>query len=321
MTSITKSFLREFFDDEDDYVRDLFYQTVEDRNEIGKDSLRIILHELHIMQDLIKRRMVNPISFTKPILMHGNRGIIYSNKVNIIRGEAGAHKRQLVETICSVLLSKQGIENSLGFNKNQLDHFQLIYVSTERNIQDQLPFDLQQIVTKVGYTEETLPSNFSFIPLIEISREMRFEVLRTIIRCKHAQPNYHLCIVLDVSSDFIENSNDPEHAIKLISLMKNAVSNSNCTFLCTIRENPRFGPAIGYFESELMNISSTIMQLVYDKRTGLIEVKFLKPCKTDTPASFFCKYREAEKDLTLAEGNEEQKSVSDYMAPEDDMPF
>lgn len=320
MTSFNRSFFSEFFDHEDD-VRDFLYQVPEEElNENGVDSLRIITKELHQMRDVLKSRLAKTISFLKPMLMHGETGLINSNTINIIKGDFGTFTSRVVETICSSLLSERGIETSLGFSKNQLGPFQLLFVSTERNISDELPFDLQQIVTQVS-PDETLPSNFSFIPLKEVSQENRFQVLRTIIRCKQTHPDYHLFIVLDKSSGLMPDSDNPEHTKKLLNLMDFAVNNCDCTFLCVMQENSCGEKTIGHLESELMKVSSTIIQSEHVKNCDaydLIEVKFINPRSNETLACIFYKYRNQARSLLLADPNEGQKpSAEDLSLVED----
>lgn len=262
---------------------------------------------LEIQSDL-KSRMSGSISFSKPILKHGENAIIFPNTINVIQGQAGAHKSRVAETICSAILSKPDIENHLGFSKNILDHLHLLYADTERNLKDQFPYALQQIVTKGGYKKEEPPVNFSFISLIEIERAQRFTVLREFIAYQRSITDYHLLIVLDVTTDCIMDFNKPEHTMQLIDLMNVSVNHSNCTFLCIIHENPGSEKARGHLGTEIMNKSSTVMQAGFvkqdNKATDLIELKFLKTRSTKKPASIYCKYSDTVRGLVLAEASE-----------------
>jgi hypothetical protein len=271
---------------------------------------------LEIQADL-KLRMADNISFSKPILKHGDNAIIFPNTINVIQGQAGVHKSRVAETICSAILAKPDIKNHLGFSKNILDHFHLLYSDTERNLKDQLPYALQQIVTKAGYEKEAPPVNFSFISLMEIDRADRFHILREFIEYQRSITDYHLLIVLDVTTDCIMDFNKPEHTMQLIDLMNVSVNHSNCTFLCIIHENPGSEKARGHLGTEIMNKSSTVIQTGFVKQdnkiTDLIEVKFLKTRNTKRPASIYCKYSEIIKGLVLADASEVSELVNHKM--------
>jgi hypothetical protein len=268
---------------------------------------------LEIQADL-KSRMADSISFSKPILNHGDNAIIFPNTINVIQGQAGVHKSRVAETICSAILSKTDIENPLGFSTDIFDQFHLLYADTERNLKDQFPYALQQIVTKAGFQKETPPANFSFISLLEIDRTSRFDVLREFIEYQRSITDYHLLIVLDVTTDCIMDFNKPEHTMQLIDLMNVSVNNSNCTFLCIIHENPGSEKARGHLGTEIMNKSSTVMQAGFvkqdNKATDLIELKFLKTRNTKRPASIFCKYSDTVKGLVLAGASEISEIVN-----------
>jgi hypothetical protein len=286
----------------------------EDMNEPDKAGPTKNIQRLLEIQADLKNRMADSISFSKPILKHGDNAIVFPNTINVIQGQAGVHKSRVAETICSAILSKPDIENHLGFSRNILDHFHLLYADTERNLKDQFPYALQQIVTKAGYQKETPPANFSFISLLEIDRTNRFDVLREFIEYQRSITDYHLLIVLDVTTDCIMDFNKPEHTMQLIDLMNVSVNHSNCTFLCIIHENPGSEKARGHLGTEIMNKSSTVMQAGFvkqdNKATDLIELKFLKTRSTKKPASIYCKYSDTVKGLILADTSEVSEIVN-----------
>jgi hypothetical protein len=285
--------------------RDVHFNEGEDMNEVDDaEPTKYVVRLLEIEAEL-KAKMATTISFAKPILWHGEIGIIYPNTINVIQGQAGVHKSRLAETICSALLSRTGVENHLGFSKKLLDHFHLLYADTERNLSDQLPYALQQIVTKAGYQKETPPETFSFTSLMEIDREDRFEALKELIANLRSKTNDHLFIVLDVCSDCINDFNQTGDTMKLIDHMIIAVNNNNCTFLCIIHENPGNEKARGHLGTELMNKSTTQLQVSYVKNNNdLIQVKFLKNRSTKKPPSIFCMYSDTVNGLVLADDSE-----------------
>jgi len=295
----------------DNELRTVHIKEGADMNEV---SPSVNIQRLLEIQADLKSRMADSILFSKPILKHGDNAIIFPNTINVIQGQAGVHKSRVAETICSAILAKSDIENHLGFSKNILDHFHLLYADTERNLKDQFPYALQQIVTKAGYKKEDPPANFSFVSLLEIERPERFTVLREFIEYQRSITDYHLLIVLDVTTDCIMDFNKPEHTMQLIDLMNVSVNHSNCTFLCIIHENPGSEKARGHLGTEIMNKSSTVMQAGFvkqdNKATDLIELKFLKTRSTKKPASIYCKYSDTVKGLVLAEASEVSEMVN-----------
>jgi hypothetical protein len=298
----------------DNELRTVHIQDGEDMNEPDNATATKNIQRLLEIQADLKYRMAENISFSRPILKHGENAIVFPNTINVIQGQAGVHKSRVAETICSAILSKPDIENHLGFSKNPLDYFHLLYADTERNLKDQFPYALQQIVTKAGYNKEDPPANFSFISLLEIDRSERFMVLREFIEYQRSITDYHLLIVLDVTTDCIMDFNKPEHTMQLIDLMNRAVNKSNCTFLCIIHENPGSEKARGHLGTEIMNKSSTVMQVGFvkqdSKATDLIELKFLKTRTTKRPASIYCKYSDTLKGLALADASEVSEKVN-----------
>jgi hypothetical protein len=292
----------------DTKLTDVHFSEKHDMNEVDDaEPTKYVVRLLETEAEL-KARMATTISFAKPILWHDEVGIIFPNTINVIQGQAGVHKSRLAETFCSVLLSKTKIQNDLGFNKNLLAYYHVLYVDTERNLNDQLPYSFQQIVIKAGYQIDAIPENFSCISLMNIKRKKRFKALKQYIEYLRSKTDKHLFIVLDVSSDCITDFNNTQDTMKLIDHMNVAVNNSNCTFLCVIHENPRSDKARGHLGTELMNKTTTQIQVEYLKQnntvTALIAVNFLKNRKTKKPPSIFCMYSDTVNGLVLADGIE-----------------
>jgi hypothetical protein len=118
-----------------------------------------------------------------------------------------------------------------------------------------------------------------------------------------------LFIVLDVSTDCIEDFNKTDKSMELIDLMNMAINEHNVIFLCLIHENPKSDKARGHFGTELMNKASTVMQVGFEKDanqndTDIIRVKYLKCRSTARHTPFYIKYNNEDKGLVLAEANE-----------------
>jgi hypothetical protein len=118
-----------------------------------------------------------------------------------------------------------------------------------------------------------------------------------------------LLIVLDVSTDCIEDFNRVDKSMELIDLMNMAINEFDVTFLCIIHENPNSDKARGHFGTEILNKSSTTMQVRFEKDakandTDVIRVKYIKCRSTERHEPFFAKYSQEAKGLVLATPDE-----------------
>ena len=192
-------------------------------------------------QQKLKRRKAGAIKFADPILYQNGNPVFHPNTINVIQGQAGVHKSRLAETICSALIKLPDCDNRLlGFAmSDQVQKYSILYVDTERNLSEQLPFALQSIQLKAGYLKEDHPSEFDFISLLEFDRKQRFDVLNKYL--SHYRTIYSdrpTFIVLDVSTDCIEDFNKSDKSMELIDHMNLAINTHNVVFLCLIYENP-----------------------------------------------------------------------------------
>jgi hypothetical protein len=217
----------------------------------------------------------------------------------------------LAETICAAFLKLHGNQNELlGFSRINFNATHtVVYVDTERNLSEQLPYALQSIQLKAGYNIADHPSNFEYISLLTISRIDRFKVLNEFLNHIKKITDNHLFIVLDVSTDCIEDFNKTDKSMELIDLMNMAINEHNVIFLCLIHENPKSDKARGHFGTELMNKASTVMQVRFEKDanqndTDIIQVKYLKCRSTARHTPFYIKYSNEAKGLVLADASE-----------------
>lgn len=251
------------------------------------------------------------IKFSEPVLQQGENAVIFPHTINVIQGQAGVHKSRLAENICSALIKKNSSENELlGFNRLSYNATHtVVYVDTERNLTEQLPYALQSIQIKAGYDRTEHPNNFEYISLLQINRKDRFKTLNEYL--EHIKKNISnpLFIVLDVSTDCIEDFNKTDKSMELIDLMNMAINEHNVIFLCLIHENPKSDKARGHFGTELMNKASTVMQVGFEKDsnqndTNIIRVKYLKCRSTVRHTPFYFKYCNDAKGLMLADAGE-----------------
>ncbi|AUP81222.1 toprim domain-containing protein [Flavivirga eckloniae] len=247
---------------------------------------------------------------SKPILFQLGKEIIFPNTINIIQGKAGVHKSRLAETICSSLIKKEDCKRRLlqftaGLNKN----LTVCYVDTERNLTEQYPYALQQILNKAGFSKEETPRNFDYISLLEISRAQRFEALREYLELVRLKYTGHTVIVLDVVTDCIKDFNRSDNSMELIDLMNIFINQYDVTFICLIHENPGSADkARGHLGTELFNKSSTAIQIGFEmgkgnKPSDIIALKFLKKRSTKRYDPIHLIYSEEEKGLVLADAN------------------
>lgn len=237
------------------------------------------------------------IEFANPILQQSEFPVFFPRTINLIQGQAGAHKSRLAEIICSALLKAPDCNNDLlGFNKVGESAYKVIYVDTERNLSEQLPYSLQKIQSMAGFRKEDDPSTFDFISLVATSRKDRFSVLVEYLKLtRHKSPNEPLFVVLDVSTDCIEDFNRPDKSLELIDEMNMAINESDIIFLCIIHENPGTSKARGHFGTELLNKATVAMQVSFEKNgsnenTDVVKVKYLKCRTTAKHPPFYVKY-------------------------------
>jgi len=180
------------------------------------------------------------IQFSEPVLRQGEHAVIFPHTINVIQGQAGVHKSRLAETICSALLKKVDCQNQLlNFYRTSFSpSHTVVYVDTERNLAEQLPFALQSIQLKAGYEKQDHPENFEYISLLQISRKDRFSVLNEYLNHIKQTINNPLFIVLDVSTDCIEDFNKTDKSMELIDLMNMSINEHNVIYLALIHENP-----------------------------------------------------------------------------------
>lgn len=271
------------------------------------NDLKIILET----QEKIKILKSKPIRFSESVMSQNNNPVIFPHTINVIQGQAGVHKSRPAEMICSAFLKKANCTNELlGFKHNQFDaNHKVLYVDTERNITEQFPYALQSIQLKAGYSIDEHPLNLDYITLLEISRKNRFAALNDYLNYLKSKTSNPLFIVLDVSTDCIEDFNKTDKSMELIDLMNMAINEHNVIFLCLIHENPKSDKARGHFGTELMNKASTVMQVGFEKDahqndTNIIRVKYLKCRSTARQHPFYRKYCSISKGLVLADSEE-----------------
>ena len=284
-------------------------------NKINKPSE--LLTKIMLTVEKIKKIKERDIQFADPILWQNGNAIIFPHTINVIQGQAGVHKSRLAEFICAAMLKRNGYHDELlGYKRENFDaNYTVVYVDTERNQSEQFPYALQCIQIKAGYEKQDHPHNFKYISLLEIPRKDRFGILDEYLKVLKQETNNPLFIVLDVSTDCIEDFNKTDKSMELIDLMNVAINEHDVVFLCLIHENPKSEKARGHFGTELMNKASTVMQVSYEKDakqndTDLIKIRYLKCRSTARHTPFYAKYSDLHKGLILASNNDIQEVMN-----------
>jgi hypothetical protein len=265
----------------------------------------------------LKAAKKKDIRFSAPILTQNDNAVLFPRTINVIQGQTGAHKSRIAENLCSAMMKRMNCHSELlGFRRTNIDSsYTAVYVDTERNLSEQLPYALQSIQLNAGFEKEEDPYNFEFISLLQVPRKDRFTILNeylTYIRVATQRP---LLIVLDVSTDCIEDFNRVDKSMELIDLMNMAINEFDVTFLCIIHENPNSDKARGHFGTEILNKSSTAMQVRFEKDanandTDILRVKYIKCRSTARHDPFFVKYSTEAKGLILASPDDVKNVVS-----------
>jgi hypothetical protein len=270
-----------------------------------------ILQKLLHTENAIKENKSSKITFSKPILMQNGNPIIFPRTVNTLQGKSGVHKSRFVESICACLLRKnQFIDNNLGLETSETGNIDVVYIDTERNLSEQFPYAIQQILIQAGYRIDENPQRLHYTSLMEFDRPARLEALITYIKHLSETIDRNMVVVLDVTTDCIVNFNDSSESLKLIDFMNQTINRFNVTFICLIHENPgSLDKARGHLGTEINNKSSTVIQIGFEKdkggdNTSLIRLNFLKCRSTKKLESIYMQYSEENKRLELASADD-----------------
>ncbi|TSE04053.1 toprim domain-containing protein [Aquimarina algiphila] len=245
-----------------------------------------------------------------PLLFQKDIGILYPRTINVIQGKAGVHKSRLAETICSALIKKDTCDSDLlSFRKNTQQNVNICYVDTERNLTEQFPYALQQILKKAGYQREDTPDDFDYISLLQVPRKDRFFALTSYIKRVKMMYTGHVIIILDVITDCIQDFNRSGDSMQLIDLMNDSINSEDVTFLALIHENPgSTDKARGHLGTELLNKATTAIQIGFEKDshrrpTDLIILNILKLRGGKRPEPFYMRYCERVNGLVEADAD------------------
>ncbi|MCR9062877.1 MAG: hypothetical protein NXI00_02865 [Cytophagales bacterium] len=237
-------------------------------------NIKTQIEKMYIQRKEILRRSYEKIRFSEPLISKDDLGIIYPNTITTIQGQKGVHKSRVTEAFCARVLDTSNTNEHLGMDLKTKENIFLLYVDSERNHKDQLPYAVQKIRKKAGYRIDEIVPNFDILSLINVARSNRFEALNNHIkRLQEENPKEHIMIVFDVITDCIGSFNDVNQSMLLIDLMNDLINTSNVSFITVIHENPKGDKARGHLGTEIINKSSQVIQISMEGQ--LIKVKFL----------------------------------------------
>jgi hypothetical protein len=186
---------------------------------------------------------------------------------------------------------------------NDESNHSVCYVDSERNLAEQYPYSLQQIILNAGFNITDDITNFDFISLIDISRPERFDSFRQYLDKIREDHKGHIFVILDVLTDLVENFNDPKCSLQLIDLLNSTINSYDITFLGnhsrkSWREASKHVDILG---TELLNKSSTALSINFQRdKSGddqdVIKITFLKNRSSKKIDPVYIKYSSGNED-------------------------
>lgn len=300
----------EFGIDEIERIINVAYKT--QINEQGqqtksKNARRVKRSPENIMEEVekrIKELKSKDIADIQPIIILNGIPLIYPNTLTLIQGKAGSHKSRAAGAIASAIIKAHDCEVSpLGLSTSS-DDLCVLYIDTERNLNQQFPKAIQDIQASACIDKKDDPPNLGYSSLLEIDRLARFEALKTFVEKKRDElgQEKHIILILDVVSDMIGNFNDPVESMKLTDYLNLLINSENITIIAVLHENPgaNTDKARGHLGTELNNKSSTTIQVSLYKE-DIVKLTVKKSRNTKLPEPVYAEYCEKIKGLVLIE--------------------
>lgn len=247
--------------------------------------------------------------FSPPLISRYESGIIGRGTINIIQGAYGSHKSRMAETLAALMLTTTNDTHDpqfMDFERAAIERFCVCYIDTERNQSEELPFAVQQIKLKAGFTLADKPDSFRFTSIKHIERKHRFAAIEAFVGHVRQSTTLHLFTLIDVVTDAIGDFNDSEETMKLFDFLGNLCDKHNATFLLVIHQNPGTDKARGHTGTEAANKASSVLQIGFEKDfngidSDLIRLRFLKLRRGKRPEPIYLRYCDQTKGLVLAD--------------------
>ncbi|GAB3688458.1 hypothetical protein GCM10027592_03410 [Spirosoma flavus] len=271
------------------------------------DKKQAMLNRLLSTEQVLSEAATKKVVFSPPLISREEAGIIGRGTVNIIQGAFGSHKSRLAELLAALMLTTNDSQDSqfLGFKRAVLERFCVCYIDTERNQKEELPYAVQGIKVRAGYSIEEQPEQFRFTTIKGEKRADRFDAIETFVHHVREKTSLHLFCLIDVVTDAIGDFNDPKESMKLFDFLGNLCDNYDATFLLVIHQNPGTEKARGHTGTEAANKASTVLQIGLEKdasgiETDLIKLRYLKLRRGKKPEPLFLQFCQESNGLKLA---------------------
>ena len=274
-----------------------------DKQAIKQQNLTQLLERERALAVAATRKVV----FSPPLISRNGTGVIGRNTINIIQGAYGSHKSRLGELVGSLMLADNPDDPQyIGFERAKMERFCVCYIDSERNQSEELPFAIQGMKLKAGFSLTDQPDEFRFTSIKAIERPWRFEAIEAFISHVRENTALHLFCLIDVVTDAISDFNDPKESMKLFDFLGNLCDRHNATFLLIIHQNPGTEKGRGHAGTEGANKASTILQIGFEKDasgndTDLIRLKYLKLRRGKRPEPVFLQFCQQSNGLILAD--------------------
>ncbi|SHL11756.1 hypothetical protein SAMN05444266_10299 [Chitinophaga jiangningensis] len=185
-------------------------------------------------------------------------------------------------------------------------------------MQDEFPTSIQSLNRNAGHKERSISSRFTPVPLLNISRINRLDVLQYYVEKLRKKVKEHMLIVLDVSTDCIDDFNSSSSANRIHDWMNVMRTDFDMTFLLLIHENPGGNDkARGHVGTELTFKASTQLQIrkVSEKQDkgsdkediDIFQIVFKKMRFKRRNAPIYIKYDEELETLVKVDFKEDEK--------------
>ena len=271
----------------------------------------------HRVNEISKRS----ISFSSPIIKQKGKPLFFPKTINIIQGKMGSHKSRMAEHIASTLLTSNMETPILGLTKSTSNPIVVVYIDTERNLTEQLPYTVQTIKQNAGFHRTEDISSFEFTSLLDIPRQDRLSTLKDYLESVRKKHKDHIFVIIDVMTDCILNFNDVQESMSLIDLMNQLINTYDITFLSVIHENPnsKDNKARGHIGTELANKATTVLSVSATKdEQNIYEVKHVKSRSTERYPHYYVRFNSLTKQLEFT-NNIEPKWINQTKVPIGDL--
>lgn len=282
---------------------------VADQNGTGQDSspepdlLKMLLDSEKKLREIVEGK---EIVFVPPLIKKEEKDLFYANSLNIVQGKYGAFKSRYSGDIVSLLIHKGAKAELSGMTRTSLyEKYVVCYSDTERNHKDQLPFALQQIILRAGYTLKDPPKRLRYNSFIDVPRDKRQKALEAYVdHMREQNPDEHLVFVIDVATDMLGDFNQVTQTYELIDYLNVLINSYEITFFLVIHENPNNDKGRGHVGTEAGNKASSLVSVGFDKDTDILKVQVKKVRFGPSGWDWKLKYDKDTKGLVEATGED-----------------